>query len=104
MGKLEGKIALITGGNGGIGLATAKRFVNEGLARALEDAVANARKRAETLADAAAVELGAVTAVSESAAAIPGPMELRAADVASPPIEKGTQEIQATVTVTFAIE
>ena len=30
LGKFDGKVALITSGNSGIGLASAKRFVNEG--------------------------------------------------------------------------
>jgi uncharacterized protein YggE len=49
------------------------RSNREGLeAKALEDAVANARKRAETLAEAAGVELGAVTAISEAAPEVYG--------------------------------
>ena len=81
------------------------RSNREGLeAKALEDAVSNARKRAKALADAAGVDLGAVTAISETAPEVYGEA-FRALDAgASPPIEKGTQEIQASVTVTFAID
>jgi uncharacterized protein YggE len=76
-------------------------------AKALEDAVGNARQRAEALADAAGVGLGRVTAIVEGFSGGPEPlMAPRAsADVASSaPIRPGTEEIQATVTVTFAIE
>lgn len=76
-------------------------------AKALEDAVANARKRAGALADAADVGLGSVTAIVEGFSGGPEPwMATRAsAEVAdSAPIRPGTEEIQATVTVTFAIE
>lgn len=76
-------------------------------AQALEKAVENARKRAETLARAADVRLGGVTAIVE--AVDRGGYELfgaerAAAPSAEVPIEKGTEEIAASVTVTFALE
>jgi len=57
-GKLEGKIAVITGGNSGMGLATAKRFVDEGTQvvitgrrqKELDDAVTNRAGDQETSA------------------------------------------------------
>ena len=51
MGKLEGKIAVVTGANSGIGLASAKRFASEG-ARVFM----TGRRQAEL--DAAAAEVG----------------------------------------------
>lgn len=76
-------------------------------AKALEDAVANARTRAGALADAAGVRLGRVTAIVEGFSGGPEPwLAARVSDevATSAPIRPGTEEIQATVTVTFAIE
>ena len=50
MNMLEGKVAVITGGNSGIGLATAKRFVAEGA-----DVVITGRREKELQEAAAAI-------------------------------------------------
>lgn len=51
MARLEGKVAFVTGGGSGIGLATAKRFVDEG-------AFVYITGRRQSVLDEAAVELG----------------------------------------------
>ncbi len=57
MGKLESKVALITGGNSGIGLATAKLFANEGAK------VVITGRRQEALDEAVGQIDGEVTAI-----------------------------------------
>jgi hypothetical protein len=73
-------------------------------AQALKAAVANARESAQALAAAANVSLGRVTAIVEGGGA-PAPMPLAAAKAedASTPIEAGSQQVTATVSVTFSV-
>ena len=64
MGKLDGKVALITGGTSGIGLATAKRFVQEG-------AYVFITGRTQSKLDSAVKEVGAgVTGVQGDVASL----------------------------------
>jgi uncharacterized protein YggE len=71
---------------------------------ALERAVEHARRRARTLSRAAGVDLGAVIAMTEATAGSDVVVSERTTLAADVPVEKGTQEITASVTVTFAIE
>jgi hypothetical protein len=75
-------------------------------AKALEAAFANARSKAKALAAAAGLQLGEVTAITEGSdggAPMPYYGDLLRTKAADAPIEPGTQEIRATVTVTFAV-
>src|SRR5690625_4145456 len=102
MGRLEGKHALITGGTGGIGLATAREFLAEGAAVAITG-------RSQERLDEAARQLdGSLLTVLSDAGDVPGQAALaarlreewpkldilmsNAADVTHLPIEDWTEE------------
>jgi uncharacterized protein YggE len=72
---------------------------------ALGKAVADARLKAEALAKASGVGLGPVSSVTEQGGNSPSPIFQAAGAVAkdSTPIEPGTQDITADVSVTFRI-
>ncbi len=72
-------------------------------AQALKAAVAQAKTKAQALADAAGRNLGEVTTIVEGGGSSPLPFAVGAGAKDSTPIEPGTQQIQATVTVTYAL-
>lgn len=72
-------------------------------ADALKAAVAQARSKAQVLAGATGHTLGDAVTIVEGSASTPMPFGAVAAKPANTPIEAGTQQIQATVTVTYAL-
>jgi NAD(P)-dependent dehydrogenase (short-subunit alcohol dehydrogenase family) len=60
MGKLDGKVAVITGGSSGIGLATAKRLVEEGA-----HVVITGRREKELMEAAAIIKRNLTTVVGD---------------------------------------
>lgn len=94
--------AVAAGANAVGGPSLAKDGTDALYRDALKNAFADAKSKAAALADAAGMALGAVQSISEGGASTPVPFEaMRAAD-AKVPVEPGTQQVQATVTVTFA--
>lgn len=72
--------------------------------KALAGAVANARTKAQALAEAAGVALGRITAVVEGGGPGPMPLDLaKSSAEGATAIEPGSQEIGASVSVTFSI-
>ena len=85
----------------GLDRSDRKALYRQALAQALTDAKA----KADTLAQAAGVSLGGIQSIQEGGAATPVPLIRAAApaDAAGTPIEPGTQEVDANVTVTYAV-
>jgi uncharacterized protein YggE len=71
---------------------------------ALRRAVADARTKAQALASAAGVSLGQVVALTEGGSAQPVPVAADTTRAEAAQIEPGTQRIEASVSVSFAIQ
>jgi hypothetical protein len=75
------------------------------LDEARQEAVANAKRRAELFAAAAGAEIGEVLTIQEEGGAGPRPMAMaRAMKAEAVPLERGTEMLEASVTVTWGLK
>jgi uncharacterized protein len=77
---------------------------SDAYAKAMKDAVADAQSKAQAIASASGLTLGRIVHISDDGSSTPGPIMYGALDAAkaSPPIEAGSQQVQASVTVTYS--
>lgn len=97
--------AVAAGGNTIEGIRFEVSDSDEALAQAREQAMANARDKAEQLAALANAELGEVLTITETSFLPPTPIAFEAADraAAEVPVQPGTQVVDATVQVTWEL-
>lgn len=95
--------AVKAGANGVSGPTLTVSAQDDLYAQALKAAVEQAKTKAQALADAAGRNLGEVTTIVEGGGSTP-PVPFAEGAAKSPtPVEAGTEQIQATVTVTYAL-
>lgn len=95
--------AVAAGANTVSGPALARGDTDAQYRQALRGAYADAKDKAETLASASGRTLGRVTTVVEGSQGVPAPVAKDAAAATAVEIEPGTQTVDASVTVTFAL-
>lgn len=99
--------AVSLGANNGGGISFSNDDPKPALAQARKQAVADAIDKARTLAEAAGVELGRVTEISDTVAASP-PMPIMAKAMAAPadsaPVEAGENAYSVQVNMTFELK
>jgi uncharacterized protein len=93
--------AVAAGATGVSGPSWSRSDYNSLYRQALQNAVTDAKAKAQALADSANLALGAVTSVTEGGGAVPLPFASAAADGVAK-LEPGAQTVDASVTVTFA--
>jgi len=74
------------------------------LEQARTKAIADARQKAQVYAAAAGVKLGRVIFIRDTAPGLPRPMAARMMSSAAVPIAPGEQELEVSVSVTYALE
>ena len=94
--------AVDAGATGVSGPSWSRSDYNELYRQALQNAVADAKAKAQALADSAGLALGAVTSVTEGGGVQPLPYASAVTDGGVAKLEPGTQTVAASVSVTFA--